>query len=187
MRTAIMATLFHILSLLGLVAYGCPPPFNDFDYANNDTLLREKITQYKANPQLGWAHVIGGTSPVKTWPANQQGKVIIPYCWADAWSQKKFKRRFQQAWLRWSIKIGLPSAQSGHCLGGFQEVTDEHGESVFCYGDEKHMLWKKSIPDDTLVIKAVLNSHASYASLGYTPKEWLVRTYPVERCSRVYT
>lgn len=120
-----MATLIHILTLLNVVVYGCPPPFNDFQYANNDTLLLEKISQYKSGPQLGWAHVVGGTSPVKTWPANDQGIVSIPYCWADPWSRKNIDRKFKQAWLKWSVKIGSPSAQSGHRLGGFREVTDK--------------------------------------------------------------
>lgn len=175
MRTGAMVSVLYVLALLTLVVYGCPPPFNDFKYANNNTLLLEKIAQYTSDPQLGWAHVIGGTSPVKTWPANDKGIVNIPYCWADPWSKKKIDRKFQQAWLKWSVKIGSPSAQSGHRLGGFREVTDKNGEPVFCYWDKSQKVWKKSIPDDTLVIRAVLNSHASSGSLGYTPKEWLVR------------
>lgn len=179
MGTAVMAAWFYILTLLTLIARGCPPPFNDFRYANNDTLLREVIDQARSNPQLGWSHVIGGTSPVKTWPADQQGTVSIPYCWANDFSKKKFGRRFMQAWVKWSRMIGPPSAQSGHRLGGFREVTDAHGGPIFCNRDDDQNFWEKSIPPDTLVIKAVLNSHGSSGSLGYKPNSWSVQADPI--------
>lgn len=101
MGTSVMAALFYILTLLTLLAHGCPPPFNDFEYVDNDTLLREKIDGYKSNPQLGWAHAVGGVSALRPWPANAQGIVLIPYCFEDAWAKKKDRKEVP----RWVGKV----------------------------------------------------------------------------------
>jgi hypothetical protein len=46
------------------------PPFNDFWYLDNATLLQEAIAEHRSNPGLGWAHVVGSDSPTKLWPKN---------------------------------------------------------------------------------------------------------------------
>jgi hypothetical protein len=79
-----MKFLVLLLSLLITLAHGCMPPFNDFRYAENDTLMREAIAQYKSNPEGGWLAVLENGSPIK-------------FCYADDYSKSKIGLIFVEA------------------------------------------------------------------------------------------
>ena len=91
-----MAIFLCVSAMLSMV-YGCRPPFNDFKYADNHTLLHQAITQYTSNAARGWAHVVKGYSPATPWPANDEGIVIIPYCFTDPWTKSRLEKSFEEA------------------------------------------------------------------------------------------
>lgn len=170
MRVNTMAVFLYLVAMLSMV-YGCPPLFNAFKYADNDTLLHQAISQYESNPALGWAHVIGGASPAEPWPTNDEGIVFIPYCFTDAWTTSKFEPHLLEAWKRWADKIGSPGAQTGHRLGGFKKVQGTKGP-ILCFKDKKLKKWNKKLPHDTLTISAHLGTAGSSATMGYIPQSW---------------
>jgi hypothetical protein len=85
-----MKGLIPTLAVLGatVVKY-CPPPFNDFKYADNATLLSEAISEFKVDPQTGWSHVVADPSPAKPWPVDHHKLSVIPFCYVDQWTKNK--------------------------------------------------------------------------------------------------
>lgn len=111
------------------------PHFNNFKYADNATLLKEVVAQYDANPAMGWAHVLGGTSPLKPWPKDDNGLVNIKYCWPNLETKAKLGPAIQGGWEMWHVPLGNGGPGSGHRVGGFSEYINGD-ETVFCWPDE---------------------------------------------------
>jgi hypothetical protein len=168
-----VATLYFILSLLTTIVHGCPPPLNNFKYADNNTLLRQAISQHES------AHVVGGNSALRPWPTNAQGIVVIPFCFVDVWVKHKIEQNFQDAWERWYNKIGDPKPQTGHRLGGFQELKDRSGNPIFCYRDQAYKFWNPKVPGGTLQIKILPGTGRSQATMGFFPPEWSVQSFNI--------
>jgi hypothetical protein len=90
-----IALLF--VDLFSAFAYCCVPPFNNFRYLGNTTLLQEAIAKYNNDSQLndatqlGWAHVVGDPSPVKTWSKDQYGISNVKFCYRDGYAKKKLE------------------------------------------------------------------------------------------------
>jgi hypothetical protein len=148
-----MKFLLLLLSLLITLAHGCMPPFNDFRYAENDTLMREAIAQYKSNPEGGWLAVLENGSPIKPWPKNDVGVSAIKFCYADDYPKSKTGLIFVEAWNKWYNVLGNAGAGKGHRMGGFQE-TQENDESVYYFTDFARKIWNPKVLDDTLQINA---------------------------------
>jgi len=120
-----------LLTAFTTPATSCMPAFNDFKYTDNATLLEEVVAQYEANPAMGWADVLGGTSPLQPWPRGNSGLVNIQYCWPDLETKSKLENAIQGSWEMWHGRLGNGGHESGHSLGGFSEY--KHGGSmVFC-------------------------------------------------------
>jgi hypothetical protein len=66
-----------LLTAFTTLVTSCMPAFNDFKYTDNATLLEEVVAQYEANPAMGWADVLGGTSPLKPWTRSCERRVLL--------------------------------------------------------------------------------------------------------------
>ncbi|KAF3052447.1 hypothetical protein E8E11_008815 [Didymella keratinophila] len=143
------------------------PAFNDFKYTDNATLL-----EYEANPAMGWADVLGGTSPLQPWPRDNSGLVNIHYCWPDLETKSKLENAIQGGWEMWHGRLGNGGPGSCHSLGGFSEYKHS-GSMVFCWLDDEREEWNPNVPSGTLVI--TIDPHiqfGGYATIGYNPEEW---------------
>lgn len=162
----------YLFAYLAGVVKSCPPPFNAFRFADNQTLLEETMDQYDTNPELGWTHVIntgfpGSSSPLQVWPAGPDGIVYIKYCWADQVTKDRLASVVSRAWNSWSNAIGEAGpCYRRHRLGGFSEPPD------FCYTDAAHSNWNPAVPGDTVMVWATVGSIRSSASLGYRANSW---------------
>lgn len=133
-RPPFQRVLLLLIALLTTVV-SCIPPFNDFQYADNATFLEEVVAQHEANPAMGWAHVLSGTSPLKPWPKNDKGLVNIQYCWPNLDTKAKLEDTIQGGWEMWHTLLGNAGSGEGHRIGGLSEYM-EGPESVFCWLDE---------------------------------------------------
>jgi hypothetical protein len=161
----------YLFAYLTSIAYSCPPPFNDFRFADNATLLQETVDQYETNPELGWTHVIntwpGSSSPLQVWPSGSDGIVHIKYCWVDQITKDRLESVVSRAWNSWSMALGdAGPIHRKHRLGGLSEVSD------FCFTDQTYSNWNPAVPYDTIAIMAIVGSYISTAITGYRPKLW---------------
>ncbi len=117
----------------------CVPPFNDFIYSDNVTLLEQAIAQYDSNPAMGWAHVLGGTSPLTPCPKDESGLVNIQYCWPDQDIKRMLEAAIRGGWDMWHKLLGSGGAEQGHHLEGFSEYTDGQ-EPVLCWLDKDRLI-----------------------------------------------
>lgn len=124
-----------LLAAFATLATQCVPAFNDFKYTDNTTLLEEVVAQYESNPATGWAHLLGGTSPLEPWPKDHTGLVNIKYCWPNLETKAKLGTAIEGGWEMWRVRLGNGGPESGHRLGGVSEYT-HNGETVFCWLDE---------------------------------------------------
>jgi hypothetical protein len=170
-QTNMDLTIF-LLSFFYLVANCCMPPFNDFRYLDNATLLQEAIAKHQSNPKLGWVHVVGSESPVKPWPKSQYGRTVIPFCYGDQLTRDRLDSMRYEAWSRWYHAIRTAGPGTGHHLAGFQETEDSGGNSIYCFTDSENTLWNPRLPADALIIDITVDSYDTYAILGYQPREW---------------
>ncbi|KAF1926112.1 uncharacterized protein M421DRAFT_7334 [Didymella exigua CBS 183.55] len=111
-----------LLTAFATLAMSCISAFNDFKYADNATLLKETIAQYEANPAMGWAHLLGGTSPLKPWPKDESGLVNIRYCWPN---------------LDTKAKLGNPKVPSGTLVIQIDETRTVEGYATIEYNPEE--------------------------------------------------
>lgn len=168
-----MKGLISILAVLGAtVVKCCPLPFNDFRCADNATLLHEAISEYKFDPQIGWAHVVADPRPAKTWPADDHKLSFIPFCYVDQWTKNKIDTIRYKASQMWYKTIGNAGPGQHHRVSGFREVKDSNGNYMFCYADRKDRIWNNNVRSDTLVIDIRLNTYVSSATMGYRLEEW---------------
>jgi len=74
-----------LLATFVACASACIPPFNDFRYIDNTTLLQEVVEGWERAraAQMDWAHVLDGRGPVERWPKGASGIVHINYCFWD--------------------------------------------------------------------------------------------------------
>ena len=153
------------------IAGTCVPPFNDMRYADNTTLLQDTVDQYNANPALGWAHVLGGETPLERWPANDQGIVIINYCFINEDARTKLEPYMAQGWEAWRSKLGNAGPGHGHRLGGFS-VYNKDGATPFCLNDNGS--WNDKVPAGTLAVGFMLDPRdfGGEAVMGHRPSEW---------------
>lgn len=126
-----------LLIAFATLATCCMPAFNDFKYAENATLLEEIVAQYGSNPDMGWADVLGGTSPLQPWPKDNSGLVNIQYCWPDLETKSKLEKAIQGGWEMWHTRLGNGGPGSGHRIGGFSEYK-HNGNMVFCWLDDEN-------------------------------------------------
>ncbi|KAF2027793.1 hypothetical protein EK21DRAFT_71136 [Setomelanomma holmii] len=164
----------HLLfAILSIVAYCCSPPFNNFHYLDNATLLHKTIAAVNAKLDLGWAHVVGRTSPVTPWPVNGLQITFVGFCYADALTKSKLQDTFAAAWRRWHNKIGNAGPGQGHSLGGFHNDVDEKGKSLWCFMEHNiDMIWNPAIRADALVVAILPGRYGSASLTGYRPNEW---------------
>lgn len=163
----LMLCLFLIFAFLGSIIQSCPPPLNDVRYALNATLLTEVVAEHEANPQLGWANVVGSGSPIDIWPNSDGPKVFVPYCYADDKVKAMIQPLFDAAWLGWFNAIGNAGPKSGHRMSGFREV-DVGGEKQYCYIGAN---WNNKVPPGTLVVTQH-SGDGGWSSAGYKPSGW---------------
>jgi hypothetical protein len=166
----------YLFAYLTSTTYSCPPPFNDFMFADNATLLQETIDQYETNPELGWTHVInngpGSSSPLQVWPTGSNGIVNIKYCFVDQIDKGRLHDIVSRAWYSWYVDLGDALVYHKHRVGGFSELMDENGQSLFCFTDQNRMYWNPVVPDDTIAISAFVGTYSSTATTGYRPRRW---------------
>ncbi|KAH7084698.1 hypothetical protein BKA63DRAFT_559387 [Paraphoma chrysanthemicola] len=164
-----------LFALLSVLAYCCPPPFEDFRYLDNATLLRDTIADITAkakyDPQLGWAHVISDPSPHKPWPSNDDKMTFVPFCFADEFTKSKLNDIFAGAWRRWYNAIGNAGPGQGHRLGGFSEIVNEKRESVWCFTDSQNKVWNSAVRPDALVVNINQGGYKSSSLTGYRPND----------------
>jgi hypothetical protein len=86
------------LTIFASLATSCMSAFNDFKYNDNATFLEEAVAQCEADPAMGWADVLGSTSPLQPWPLNNSGLVNIQYCWPDLETKLKLENAIQGGW-----------------------------------------------------------------------------------------
>ncbi|KAH6639790.1 hypothetical protein C7974DRAFT_449980 [Boeremia exigua] len=154
------------------ITVSCIPPFNDFKYTDNATLLEEAVLQHDANPAMGWAHVLGGTSPIKPWPKDDAGLVKIKYCWSNSETREKLREVIQGGWEVWHELLGAGGPDVGHRLGGLSEHVDGE-ETIFCWLDEDRQEWNPKVPSGTLVIDIIPDkTWGGFATMGYNPVDW---------------
>lgn len=121
-----------LLSLMGLVA-SCPPPFNDFKYLNT-TLLGELREQYLYNKTIArrWVNAVTHPyTPLKPWPADDDGITRIKYCYRSKEEKEHLKPWFDKGWEIWHKKIGDANAENGHSLATPVEYTKD-GTPLYC-------------------------------------------------------
>ncbi|KAJ8114692.1 hypothetical protein OPT61_g3478 [Boeremia exigua] len=168
-------TIWRILlqvAILVATVSSCILPLNDFIYSDNVTMLEEAIAQYNVNPAMGWAHVLGGTSPLKPWPKDETGLVTIHYCWPDPETEAKLEEAVRGGWKLWHKLLGDGGPDKGHRVGGFSEYGGSQ-ESSFCWLDRDRYEWNPKVPSGTLVIDALPDkTWGGFATMGYNPVEW---------------
>jgi hypothetical protein len=163
--------LLLFLFLLVSLARSCTPPFNDFRYVDNATLLNNAIAQYNSNPEGGWLSVLHPDSPIKPWPKNDLGISIIKFCFSDQNTKNKVGPILAEAWNRWYVALGNAGSGKNHRMGGFQE-TQENGASVFYFTDPAKMNRNPKVSGDTLQVDINEGNTGGIAVMGYRPAEW---------------
>ncbi|KAF1849685.1 uncharacterized protein K460DRAFT_349848 [Cucurbitaria berberidis CBS 394.84] len=166
--------LVLLIMAFAAISSTCMPPFNDMRYADNATLLQVTLDQYEANPTLGWAHVFDGESPLERWPANENGIVIINYCFLNQNVKDKLEGFMVKGWEAWRSKLGNAGPGYHHRLGGFS-VYNKDGVTPFCF--ETNGRWNEKVPVGTLVVGLMLDPQDSggEAVMGHRPSQWDAR------------
>jgi hypothetical protein len=166
-----MKFLLLLLILFITLAHSCVPPFNDFRYIDNETLLHEAIAEYTSNPEGGWLNAMHTGSPIKPWPKDSAGISFIKFCYANEQARNRLSLILKVAWSKWYNKLGNAGQGKGHRMGGFQE-TQENGASLFCFTDPSKQTWNPKVPADTMRLDTNDGTTESFASMGYRPAEW---------------
>ncbi|KAH7094346.1 hypothetical protein FB567DRAFT_542809 [Paraphoma chrysanthemicola] len=164
------STCFLVFSALILLTRACIPPFNDFRYADNTTLLQAAVIRHEANPAMGWSHILNGKGPAEHWPTGADGIVHIQYCFDNEKSKRELGSIIIKASELWRGATGNAGQESGHRMGGFSEYTKD-GDTPFCYSSGR---WNDKVPVGTLVVRLFPNPQdgGGQASLGYRPSDW---------------
>ena len=145
----------------------CLPPGFTFDDLNNATRIEEKMSIFESGAATGWTHVVGSGSPLQTWPAGDDDRVTIPYCFANE-RFKSFQHEGNQiqseammawAWKTWSMRLGSHSS-----LNGFKQVTKD-GNPLYCRNPDG--TWNEAVPYETLEVIFEGAFGGGYAVLGY--------------------
>jgi hypothetical protein len=85
--------LMLLIAIFGSISISCPPPLNDFRYADDRTLFGEALDEMESNSNLstlqtGGYNAAAPESPITVWPYNRDLKTRIPYCyWSYATRQ----------------------------------------------------------------------------------------------------
>ena len=92
------------------------------------------------------------------------GIVLIPYCFHDAFAKSRLAAWLNAGWDLWRSRIGNPSQENGHRLGGFYEFTTG-GNTPFCRNADGS--WNGAVPPDTLEVRSEGRVQSGHATLGY--------------------
>tara|TARA_R110002003_G_scaffold46_15_gene3846 strand:+ start:2187 stop:2729 length:543 start_codon:yes stop_codon:yes gene_type:complete len=163
-----------LLAALVLLTQACIPPFNNFRYADNTTLLQEAVTQHESNPAMGWSHILNGQGPAEHWPTGADGIVHIEYCFANPESKGALGGIIIRSSELWRGALGNAGPGNEHRMGGFSEYS-KNGNTPLCY---KNGRWNDDVPVGTLVVMLFPKPQdgGGQASLGYRPSDWQVNT-----------
>ncbi|EAT87304.1 hypothetical protein SNOG_04913 [Parastagonospora nodorum SN15] len=155
-----LSTLILLIVVFGVSAYSYPPPFNEFRYLDNVTLLHEAIAQHRpVHPRLGsihghqdrrWSHADHGLSPMDVWPVNDNKFTVVPFCYVNKFAKNRTGRIWSQAW----------------------KVKDATGAAMFCYTDYTREMWNPSVKPTTLAIGLFIDAMHATATAGFTHPDW---------------
>jgi hypothetical protein len=107
------AFLAFLLIALPLVAFACPPPFNNMDFLGNETHISSELIEVALNQQgMSWVDGVSEAlrNPSKPWPRDQETSIVtIKFCFLDEASRITLRPHVSDAlnfWFR--FKLGPP-------------------------------------------------------------------------------
>lgn len=183
MHLSFLPTLLAML-IATSVAYQC----NSYAFALNDSwvpgqnvsLPSSSINEESdANPNMGSAHIWGNPDGPIPWERDENNLYSINYCFIRDYDRRYMGDIFESAIEEWWNEIGQAGPRSGHGLA-MKEVTDEHGNPLYCMDGTAEDKWNKKVSYDTLPIEYTSGEEgycSSTIGLQRTdpPKPWNMR------------
>ena len=175
--------LLLLATYMALVA-ACPPLPYRLRLMKNKTSDQIPNLVDDDGPATGWIHEVGSGSLAQPWPRGPDGIVRIKYCFRDQKSQDQLAHHIDEAFRKWSSRLGQPSKQHGHALAKPEELVKD-GKAKLCrkgndWGKLLHafrfgpllILVDPDVPEETIEIYVVDEEiPGAMTVLGYRDNE----------------